>query len=339
MTTTVIVPSYQRPDDLRACLDALFRGSRTPDQVVVILREYDRVSHEALAEWRRRAGDPARRVELAEVSEPGQVAATNAGLALATGDVVCFTDDDCRPTADWLRSLLSHYQDPSVVGVGGRDIVHHGEVIEARPARLVGRLTWYGRIIGNHHQPAGDEPREVSLLKGANMSFRRGVILGFDRNIRGAHFSDTDASLSARVSGGKLIYDPLAAVHHYPAPRTGGFSRAATSVAEAFSDAHDWAYVMCKHLSPVGRCGFLVFALAVGQAGRLGLLRLLAALPRGPLAVVRRWRASLFGIIAGVRAARRARCQQAGPASSKRHEGPRAPCADTCSHGVSSRRS
>lgn len=325
MTTTVIVPSYQRPDDLHACLDALLRGSRTPDQVVLILRESDGASHDMLAEWRRRAGDAARRVELAEVSEPGQVAATNAGLALATGDIVCFTDDDCRPTTDWLERLLWHYQDPGVVGVGGRDIVHHGELIEARPKRLVGRLTWYGRVIGNHHQPAGDEPREVELLKGANMSFRREALRGFDPNIRGAHFTDTDASLSARASGGKLVYEPRAAVDHYPAPRTGGFSRAATSIAEAFTDAHDWAYVMFKHLPPVGRCGFLGFALGVGQAGRLGLLRLLAALPRGPVAAVRRWWASLLGMIAGIRTARPSHTEGTAPASSQPGDSAEAP--------------
>ncbi|MCD6361640.1 MAG: glycosyltransferase, partial [Armatimonadetes bacterium] len=216
MTATVLVPSYRRPDSLSACLDALLDGSRLPEQIIVVLRDTDGESHQALSEWRRRAGERAERVELVEVSEPGQAAATNAGLARARGDVVCFIDDDCRPTRQWLERILAHYDDPSVVGVGGRDIVHHGDEISARPAGPVGRITWYGRITGNHHQPVGDEPREVQHLKGANMSFRRAAAQPFDTNIRGAHLSDTNASLTARAGGGRLIYDPLAAVHHYP---------------------------------------------------------------------------------------------------------------------------
>lgn len=301
MTVTVIVPSYQRPDNLAAGLDALCRGACVPDQVVVVLRDRDRASHEALAAWRQQAGACAQRVELAEVSEPGQVAATNAGLGLARGEIICFTDDDCQPTATWLERILSHYEDPGVVGVGGRDIVRYADVIEAEPAAVVGRLTWCGRMIGNHHQPAFDEPREVDYLKGANMSFRREAVPRFDRNLMGAHFSDTDASLSARADGGKLIYDPLATVDHYPAPRLSGHARASASAQEVFADAHDWAYVMFKHLSPVGRAGFLAFALAVGQDRRAGLLRMLLALPGGPVGAVRRWWASLRGIIAGAR--------------------------------------
>lgn len=321
MTVTVIVPSFQRPDDLAAGLDALCRGSRVPDQVVVVLRDRDRASHEALAAWRQQAGACAQRVELAEVCEPGQVAATNAGLPLARGEIICFTDDDCQPTATWLERILSHYDDPGVVGVGGRDIVHQGDAIEAEPAPVVGRLTWCGRMTGNHHQPGFDDPREVDYLKGANMSFRREAVLGFDPNLVGAHFSDTDASLSARAHGGKLIYDPLATVDHYPAPRLSGHARASTSAQEVFADAHDWAYVMWKHLSPVGRAGFLPFALLVGQDRRWGLLRMLLALPRGPLAAVRCWWASLRGIVAGIQTCRRASASHSGVALRKPSDG------------------
>lgn len=304
MTATVIVPSYQRPDSLLACLDALLKGSRLPDQVVVALRESDRASREALEAWRQEAGPNAERVELARVPEPGQVAATNAGLAAARGEIVCFTDDDCRPTATWLERLLAHYEDPGVVGAGGRDIVHHLGRISAVPQPLVGRITWYGRTIGNHHQPAFDDPREVEHLKGANMSFRRAALSGFDPNIMGAHLTDTDASLTARRNGGRLIYDPLATVHHYPAARQSGYDRASASLQEVFADAHDWAYVMLKHLSPARRAAFLVFSLLVGQDRRFGVLRMMLALPRGPRTALRRWWASLRGIIAGLRSHR-----------------------------------
>lgn len=298
MTVTVLVPSFRRPDSLLACLDATLAGSRVPEQIVVALRDTDEESHRELSKWREQAGKDATRIELAEVTEPGQAAATNAALALARGDIVCFIDDDCQPTVEWLARIITHYEDASVVGVGGRDIVHHGEVISARPVGPVGRLTWYGRVIGNHHQPVGDEPREVQHLKGANMSFRRNVVPSFDRNLLGAHLSDTDVSLVASAAG-RIIYDPLATVDHYPAPRPHGFVRASVSAEQIFADAHDWAYVIPPRLSPFGRAGAWTYALLIGQDRRLGVLKMLLALPREPRATLQAWGATMRGLSAG----------------------------------------
>lgn len=296
---TVVVRSYRRPDALLDCLDGLFAGSRLPDQIVVVLRDSDEESHEALNDWLRENADRGTQmVETADVSQPGQIVAANAGLRLAACDVVCFTDDDCVVADDWLERLLSHYVDsPNVVGVGGRDVVHHGDRVEFDPKAQVGGLTRYGRMIGNHHQPGFDEPRVVKHLKGANMSYRRSSVSAFDERIKGAHFEDTDFSLVARASGGELIYDPKATVHHYPAPRMAGFNRNSERAEEVFADAHDWAYVMLKHLSAVDRVAFWLFALALGQDRRYGLLRMLAKLPREGRTAIMRWRATLRGLM------------------------------------------
>jgi len=292
---TVLVPSYRRPDTLRRCLDAVLAGSRVPDQIVVVLRDTDTDSHEALDAWLA-VTRHADRIDQVTVAEPGQAAATNAGLGAARGDIVCFIDDDTVPAEDWLERLLTHYGDPEVIGVGGRDIVHHGDDISARPQPVVGRITWYGRIIGNHHQPGFDEPAEVDHLKGANMSFRREVVSGFDTSIVGAHLTDTDASLSAGRHG-RLIYDPRASVHHYPAPRTGGYARQSEREEEMRADAHDCAYVMLKHLPPLRRAGFWLFALTIGQHWRYGLLRMLVMLPVERSLALRRWRAAMRGLL------------------------------------------
>ena len=156
-SVTVLVPSYRRPEMLLRCLDGVLAGSVAPDQIVVVLRDADEDSRRALTDWRAYPDRPDI-VEVAEVTEAGPMAAANAGLKLARGDVVALLDDDCVPTERWLEHLLVPYADPEVIGVGGRDIVHHGEVISAQPQPVVGRVTWYGRIIGNHHQPGFDRP-------------------------------------------------------------------------------------------------------------------------------------------------------------------------------------
>jgi GT2 family glycosyltransferase len=296
-TATVLVPSYRRPDALVACLDGLFAGSRLPEQIVVVLRDTDEQSREAFNEWMADHGDlQTEIIDLAEVSTPGQMAATNAGLDIVTGEVICFIDDDCVVTERWLARLLAHYDDPDVAGVGGRDIVHENGQIIGEPHADVGLLTWYGRKIGNHHQPGFEEPRPVAHLKGANMSYRRERIAPFDVHLRSGVFNDTDISLAATEEGGVLIYDPLAAVHHYPRPRYDGHDRDTEDLEAVYDLAHDYAHVMFKHLPAPRRAAFWLFALLAGQHWRYGLLRMLVSLPREGDLAVRRWRAAMGGL-------------------------------------------
>ncbi len=306
LTATVLIPSYNRPEKLCRCLDSLLAGTRTPEQIIVVLRDCDVASHRAVGEW---VAEDYRRgavLQVAAVDEPGPMAAANVGLKLATGDVVCFTDDDCVVTRCWLERLLAHYAERQVIGVGGRDIVHHGDRVCAHPQPVVGRLTWYGRIIGNHHQPDFDEPREVHHLKGANMSFRRHALQTYDLILRSGVYHEIDAALGAmKLCSGRIIYDPQAAVHHYPAPRHYGHARDSESVEAVTDIAHDCACVMLKHLTPMRRAGFWLFAVAIGQHRRYGLLRMIAMLPTERMRAVRRWRAAMRGLFAARRTLRR----------------------------------
>ena len=168
-TVSVIVPTYLRPPDLLRCLQAFRSQTRPADEVVVVVRDTDRLTLEALQREQRRLPH----FELVTVSRPGQVAAMAAGASAATGAVLAFIDDDTKPRPEWLQRLTLHYADPKVVGVGGRDVVASNPDL---PQRVVRLITWYGRIVGNHHVGVGP-PRRVHLLKGANMSFRREAVL------------------------------------------------------------------------------------------------------------------------------------------------------------------
>lgn len=319
-TVTVLVPSYRRPQSLQRCLEGVLAGTRRPEQIVAVLRDSDVESHAALAAWRN--AHPGL-VAIAQVTEPGPMAAANAGLQLARGEVVAFLDDDCVPSERWLERILAHYADPEVIGVGGRDIVHHGDRISADPKPVVGRVTWYGRIIGNHHQPGFTEPVYVDHLKGANMSFRRAVIPTYDLRLRSGVYHEVDVAFGARAGGGRIVYDPAATVDHYPAPRWYGHERESEALQAVTDLAHDHAYVMFKHLRGWRRAGFWMFALLVGQHHRYGLLRMLVMLPRERLLAVRRWQAALRGTLAARRTRRAALAEAA--ARSSQHRGDSAP--------------
>ena len=247
---------------------------------------------------------PALPVKLAFVDVPGQVHALNAGLQAAMGDIVCFTDDDCMPRPDWLERILQHYDRPEVAGVGGRDVVHHGDRVVSGRVGVVGRYAWYGRPIGNHHlELYPPRPAEVDILKGANMSFRRTLLPDFDSALQrgSAQCNDMDVSLALRRRGYKLVYDPLAVVDHYPAPRFGESTRHADAPHMLLAEGHNWMYVALKH-APFWQLPIVIaYGFLVGHARAYGLARAVIALPTdGPILAARRLWYSLFGKVAGI---------------------------------------
>src|SRR3989338_10139137 len=49
----------------------------------------------------------------------GPAAARNKGAELVRGKIIFFTDSDCVPAPDWIKTNLAHYADPSVAVVAG----------------------------------------------------------------------------------------------------------------------------------------------------------------------------------------------------------------------------
>lgn len=183
MTITALIPTYRRPQDLARCLEALKQQTRLPDEVLVVLRDTDAETWTFLKTFNSELLP----LHTVTVKVPGVVAAMNAGLDRAQGDIITITDDDAAPHRDWLARIETHFlADDFVGGVGGRDWVYHGMQLEEGARKVVGRVQWFGRVIGNHHLGVG-EPREVDVLKGVNSSYRHSAIanLRFDRRLRG----------------------------------------------------------------------------------------------------------------------------------------------------------
>jgi len=270
----------------------------------VVVRGKDAATQAMLAESNRYGFD----LRTVAVSVPGVVSALNAGLAAAQGDIMAITDDDTVPRPDWIQRIELHFRgNDELGGVGGRDWVHHDDKIEDGRAVMVGRVRWYGRVIGNHHLGVGG-PREVDVLKGANMSYRRPAVheIGFDDRVRGSgaqvHF-ELALGLAVKRAGWKLIYDPAVAVDHYPAQRFDDYQRDKPSLQGLQNAVHNETYALLRWLPWWRKPLAFVYGLLVGTRLAPGLMvageRWVRQSDRE--AVGRRFRASMRGRLDGFR--------------------------------------
>jgi GT2 family glycosyltransferase len=280
LNISVIVPTYRRVRDLLYCLEGLDKQLLKPYELLVIVRGSDLQTKAAL---QSRVDEG--RLRIVEVNQPGVVHALNMGIQHAVGDIIAITDDDAVPREDWLLRIEAIFREhPEVGGVGGRDWVHHGDRIVTGSKKTVGRLTWYGRVIGNHHLGAGDA-REVDVLKGANMSFRRAALRGiaFEQLLRGTGaqvHNDLDISLSVRRAGWKLIYNPDVAVDHYPSLRHDEDQRGVFHPKALVNAVHNETLALLKHMKGIQRPVFLAWSILIGTSSAPGIIQFMRFWPR-----------------------------------------------------------
>jgi glycosyltransferase involved in cell wall biosynthesis len=297
MKITVVVPTYRRSKDLSRCLEALRQQTRPANEVLVVVRDTDAET------WAFLEGINLKllRLSTVKVMISGVVAAMNAGLSAASGDIIVFTDDDAGPHSDWLKRIEAHFQsDNCIDGVGGRDWVYFGEQLDNSTEQdVVGRVQWFGRVIGNHHLGIGPS-REVDILKGVNMSFKRTAIakLRFNERMRGTgaqvHF-EMAFCLALRQAGGKLIYDPMVAVDHFRGQRFDEDKRDQFNSLAITNAVYNETLSLLEYLPPARKIIFLLWAILVGTRGAPGFLQVLRFLPSEGLLACKKLIASING--------------------------------------------
>jgi GT2 family glycosyltransferase len=198
---TVVVPFYNRRNEVARCLDAVL-AQQLPEGMTMEVVAVDNGStdgtRDLLASYPVRLVDCARR---------GPAAARNAGIAAAQAPIVALTDSDCVPAPDWLAHLLAPFSDPAVIAAGGR--------IEALSMRRGVAVYFEERRFLNQEKLFRGSYCYPPFVATANAAFRREVILaagGFDESLRVGE--DADLCWRALDGGGAIAYCPRALVRH-----------------------------------------------------------------------------------------------------------------------------
>lgn len=103
-SVSVIIPVYNDRERLKRCLEALDRQTYPAQRYeIIVVDNGSEVSPAAVTE---RFDN----VRLLHEPQPGSYAARNRGLAAADGELIAFTDADCRPARDWLERGVACFE-------------------------------------------------------------------------------------------------------------------------------------------------------------------------------------------------------------------------------------
>ena len=117
---SIIVPTYNRPDNLSLCLNAISNLQYPKDRFEVIV--VDDGSPMSLESITARFRDSIY-INLIWQANSGPATARNTGAENAKGKYLAFTDDDCTPASDWLLVLAKHFAETPSHLIGGRVII------------------------------------------------------------------------------------------------------------------------------------------------------------------------------------------------------------------------
>ncbi|MCU0566407.1 MAG: glycosyltransferase [Oculatellaceae cyanobacterium Prado106] len=125
ITFSIVIPTYNRPQSLDRCLNALSQLAYERDRFEVIV--VDDGSHTSLTPILDR-WQPHLNLACIRQSNAGPAAARNRGALQAQGQYLAFTDDDCSPLPGWLTAFEQAFQ--------AEDALLGGHTLNALPENL-----------------------------------------------------------------------------------------------------------------------------------------------------------------------------------------------------------
>jgi cellulose synthase/poly-beta-1,6-N-acetylglucosamine synthase-like glycosyltransferase len=202
---SVIVPTYRRLRQLPPCLAGLASLDYPRDryEVIVVDDGGQQVPERAIASLAEKVP-----VQVLHVSHRGPAAARNAGAARAKGALLAFTDDDCIPASNWLRTLAESLDHHSNDMIGGRTVNALEENIYSSASQLLidYLYLYYGQSTGDGR-----------FFTSSNLALPTQRFLdlgGFDASFPGAAGEDREFCDRWIHSGGAMRYVPEAMVYH-----------------------------------------------------------------------------------------------------------------------------
>jgi O-antigen biosynthesis protein len=215
---SVVVACYNAERTLKICLDSLQRLNYPDYEVIVI----DDGSIDTTAHLAREY--PLFRY-FRHPTNLGLSVARNSGISASTGEIVAFTDADCRVDEDWLYYMAAALCESEFAGMGGPNLLPPDDSLVAAAVMVSPG--------GPAHVMLTD--RQAEHIPGCNMVFKREALIdvgGFDPAFRQAG-DDVDLCWRLQHAGYTIGFCPAAFVWHYRRSNPGAYLKQQRGYGEA----------------------------------------------------------------------------------------------------------
>jgi len=218
---SIIIPTYGKDPYTLRCIESVLqaqRRQRTPRQRLELIVIDDAAPAEEPPLLAGLEGLPLITL-LRNADNLGFLRSCNRGAAQATGQWICFLNNDTVVADDWLEELLDCFRwFPDAGLVGPMLLYPNGSLQEAGGIVWQDGSAWnYGRN-GDPEAPAHGFARDVDYVSGACILLPTDLFRdlgGFDGRYSPAYYEDTDLALAVKASGRRVIYQPRSRVIHF----------------------------------------------------------------------------------------------------------------------------
>ena len=203
---SVVVPVYNGEIDLLSLISCLQAQTYPANRVEYLLVDNNSCDRTAAILQTAAQNSFGLIRSLSENRIQSSYAARNTGIRAAGGEILAFTDADCRPQANWLSALIQPFTDPTVAIVAGEIVALPGKTLLEQHAQRQDTLS-QKHTLAHPFCPYGQT---------ANLAIRRQVLkqVGLFRPYL---TTGGDADLCWRIqrqAPGQLKFAPTAIVQH-----------------------------------------------------------------------------------------------------------------------------
>jgi len=216
---SIIICSYNRASYITGALDSLYESTDILNDFEVVFVDNNSTDNslQIANDWR--ITHPLGNFNISSETKQGASFARNTGAKLATGQWLCFMDDDAVAFPDFVQNILNHIHTfPERVGFGGRIIPKY---IPAEPTWM---SYYVSSMVGHFHYSETYTPfKNGKYPLESNMIVRKDVydqVGGFNEALPGVvgtvRIGGEGKALfySIMELGHTIYYDPSIVVHH-----------------------------------------------------------------------------------------------------------------------------
>ncbi|MCZ2174112.1 MAG: glycosyltransferase [Burkholderiales bacterium] len=223
---SILIPTRNRGDLLRRCIDAVFQLTNYPAlEVLVIDNDSDEPSTLAYLQSLQATG------KARVLHQPGAfnfAALNNAAARQANGACLCLLNNDVEPISrEWLKEMVAHAMRPEIGAVGAmlyypnNKIQHAGVLLDGIAA---GHLyAGYPRNTAGYGNRAR-LTQNLSAITAACLVVRKSLwdeVGGMDEASFPVAFNDVDFCLRIASGGYRNLWTPLAELYHHESASRG----------------------------------------------------------------------------------------------------------------------